>query len=712
VGAAGRLAVSRDPAVRLEGGRLAIGPAGLSGLSLRIGLADRVVTGPLVARNGGRYALDGVDAEIEIVEQGAVQVAVLHYGGPPLRAERAVEVPFAVDNLARGLALKRIKLFWTAPVVVSDARLLAAENLFFLWQQAGAPDRHHLLLPLAGDGLVGALGHDGFELKVVLSSGAPGLAPRRVPLFACASGVDPFALAAEAVRAVGGIWGRPRADKPFPALFERLGWCSWNAWGHRVDAEKLIASARSLTTAGVPVGFFLVDDGWLTLRERMLAGFDADPAGFPGGLAGLADGLRGELGDDVRLGVWHAMQGHWGGVDPEAPLGRAHPLFHGVDGQAIPDPRGGRARAFYDAWYRELAVAGYSFVKVDNQAAGPKFVSGLLPLGEAGAGAQQSQQEAAAGRGLEVLACMSMSLDCALEYRHVAVARNSDDYIPGDRRITSEHLVQNAYNALWTSAFAWPDWDMFQSHDPDGLAHAIARAMSGGPVYITDEPGREDLAVLRPLADPAGRLYRLDGPGLVTRDLLYRDPSLGGGALKVWGRIRRPGLEAGAVAALRVDKAEAVVEGALAASDIEGLGGGPVAVWQRLAGRAVRLEPGERLAFTVGEPRVELFTAAAIDEGAAVLGLLDVYLGPAAVEWVARRGDAIEIQLCAGGRLGLWLEEPPAAIAVDGRPVAREHLHRDGCLHVVEAAAFGAGAPVVTVSLLRRTVPSRSDTGS
>src|SRR5688500_695023 len=110
MGAAGRLAVSRAPAVALEGGTLAIPPAGLSGLSLRIGLADRVVSGPLVARGDGRYALEGVEAEIEIVEQGAVEVAVLHYGGPPLRAERAVEVPFAVDDFARGLALKRIKL--------------------------------------------------------------------------------------------------------------------------------------------------------------------------------------------------------------------------------------------------------------------------------------------------------------------------------------------------------------------------------------------------------------------------------------------------------------------------------------------------------------------------------------------------------------------------------------------------------------------------
>ncbi len=693
--------MSAGAAARLEGGKLIIGAAGMSGLSLRLGLPDRVASGPLLAR-GDRFAVDGVDAELEIVQHGTAQVAVLHYSGPPLRAERGVEVLFALDAFARGLALKRIKMFWTAPVVVSDVRLLAAENLFLLWQEAGATDRHHLILPLAGDGLVGAVGQDGFELKVALSSGASGHAPRRLPLFACASGDDPFVLAAEAARAaqaVSGGWGRLRSEKPFPALFERLGWCSWNAWGHQVDAAKLLASARSLAAAGLPIGFFLVDDGWLTLRERMLAGFDADPAAFPGGLSALAGALASELGPDCPLGVWHAMQGHWGGVDPGSPIGRAHALYDGLDGQAIPDPRGGRGRDFYAAWYDQLARAGISFVKVDNQAASPKFVAGRLPLGEAGEGMQRNQQEAAAARGLEVLACMSMSLDCALAYRHVAVARNSDDYIPGDRRITCEHLVQNAYNALWTSAFAWPDWDMFQSHDPDGLTHAIARSVSGGPVYITDEPGREDLAVLRPLADDAGRLYRLDAPGVVTRDLLYRDPSLGAGALKVWGRIRRPGLEAGAVAALRVDKAAAEVAGELAAGDVEGLGDRPVAVWRRIAGQAVRLDPGQRLAFAIGEPGVELFTLAAIEEGAAVLGLLDVYLGPAAVEAVARLADMLEIRLRAGGRLAVWLERPASAFAVDGKPVASEHLVRQGCLHVIEPAAFNGPGPVVTITL-------------
>jgi len=178
------------------------------------------------------------------------------------------------------------------------------------------------------------------------------------------------------------------------------------------------------------------------------------------------------------------------------------------------------------------------------------------------------------------------------------------------------------------------------------------------------------------------------------RDLLYRDPSLGGGALKVWGRIRRPGLEAGAVAALRVDKATEVVAGELAAADVEGLAGRAVAVWQRIAGRATHLAPDERLAFSIGEPGVELFTLAAVEDGVAVLGLLDAYLGPAAVESVVRRAGEVVIRLRAGGQLAVWLERPLRSVAVDGLPVAAEAR---GNLHVV--AVDGGGPAVVTVAL-------------
>lgn len=704
-----------------EGGLALVGPDGtvLSGLALRLRVGDRVVTGPLVAVDApavrahdgaGEYqsarwrlAADGVTAELELRRYASPQVVVgvLHYEGPALAAERAVEVALVPDAFARGLALKRIKLFWLAPAFVSDHRLLSPSNVLLLWQREGSGE-YQVLVPLAGDGMIGEVGHEGYQLRVALESRVAGLTPRAVPLFAVAMGRDPYRLPADAYRAgfaAAGAWGRMRDEKPLPEVFKWLGWCSWNTYYQEVTEEKVLASARSLRERRIPVGFMLVDDGWMTLRGRKLADYEADPVKFPGGLAGLARVLRGDLG--VRhLGVWHAFQGHWEGVDPESEIAGSHAMLRGLGGQALPDPRQGAGRAFYDDWYRRLRAAGYEMVKVDNQAANSKFTDGTMTLWESGGGTQKNVQEAAAAAGLEVLACMAMSLEGAFHWRTTAVARNSDDYIPDVRRTTREHVLQNGYNALWTACFAWPDWDMFQTHDRDALVHAIARALSGGPIYFSDTPGVEQAELLRALCDRAGRTYRVDQPGMVTRDLLLVDPSMGAGALKIWGRVRRPGYEAGAVGAFHVDKAAAKVRGQLRSSDVDGFpAGARAAVWRHVAQSASALEPGDAINFIIEEPGAELFTLVPIDDGVAVLGLLDKLLGPAAVTAMGRPDGDIEVRLSEGGELGLWLERPVAAVEIDGETVAPEHVRQDGALVRIAAAAFGdaAGDRRVTV---------------
>jgi hypothetical protein len=196
---------------------------------------------------------------------------------------------------------------------------------------------------------------------------------------------------------------------------------------------------------------------------------------------------------------------------------------------------------------------GFDFVKIDNQASNVKFTNGLMPLFASGGGSQRNVQEAArkyfsdngaANRnqstGLNLINCMEMSLENAFNWRFSNLARNSDDYLPDSPQNAKEHIYQNAYNAYWTANFAYPDWDMFQSHDPNAEFHAVGRAISGGPVYFTDEPGKERPELLRRLAFSDGRLLMLDEPGRVTRDLLLRDASLENVPLKVFGQISRP----------------------------------------------------------------------------------------------------------------------------------------------------------------------------
>jgi len=655
--------------------------------------------------------------ELRRYEGSETVVAWLVYDGPPLAPRDGVMLLMGLDAFARGTAQKRLKLYWTAPVFVSDYRLLPPANQLLLWQQTKR-EGYHLMVPLAGGGMVGELGVAEInyrpEFRIAASSYDPKFSPRRVPLFAYASSGDPYRLTRETYQtafAATEQYGRLRWQKSYPEIFRNLGWCSWNAHGHGVTEQKVLNSVRSLRDKRVPLGFVLVDDGWLSVKNDRLTGFGADPAKFPGGLAALARTLR----DDYSIphvGVWHTFQGYWAGVDRDSSIGRAHPLLHGQDDRSLPDPREGRGEAFFADWYRNLNEWGYDFVKVDGQANNVKFTDGLMPLFDSGSGSQRNLEgavrrffadsaraEGATAPGLGVINCMEMTLENVYSWRESNIARNSDDYLPDVAQNYMDHVYQNAYNAFWLANFAYPDWDMFQSHDARAGFHAAARAVSGGPVYITDELGKERPEVLRPLAFSDGRLPMLDEPGQVTRDTLLRDAALEPVPLKVFGRVTRQGLTAGVVAAFNVNKSMSIVTGELRAADVEGLlpaGGGTrarVAVYRRSDGRALVLGGGggQSLPVSLAEGGFDFFTLVPVADGAAVFGLLDKYVGPAAVVSVTRAPDVLEVRLREGGDFGAWLERPPARVELDGRALSAPAYSYGGRFLRIPASSFGAG---------------------
>jgi raffinose synthase len=290
---------------------------------------------------------------------------------------------------------------------------------------------------------------------------------------------------------------------------------------------------------------------------------------------------------------------------------------------------------------------------------------------------------------------MEMSSENAFNWRLSNVARSSDDYQPELKHNPKDHVYQNAYNAYWLANFAYPDWDMFQSHDPAAEFHAVARAASGGPVYFTDEAGRERPEILRRLALSDGRLLMADEPAQVTRDLLLTDPSLEAVPLKIFARVTRPGLAAGVVAAFNVNKTAARVEGALGAGDPEWPAGAGArfAVYRMSDGGARLLDGrGTSLRFGLGEGGHDLFVLAPAESGLAVFGLLDKYLSPAAVVSVVRRAGGATVRVSEAGDFGAWLARPPARVEVDGRALPAAGYTYAGGLLRVPRASFGERA--------------------
>jgi len=91
--------------------------------------------------------------------------------------------------------------------------------------------------------------------------------------------------------------------------------------------------------------------------------------------------------------------------------------------------------------------------------------------------------------------------------------RASDDYYPSDVPSHGNHITDCAFNSLFLGLLGVADWDMFSTSgvvEQSGLGpgrdgilskvaelHGMARALSGGPVYISDDvnPGGGEAAV-------------------------------------------------------------------------------------------------------------------------------------------------------------------------------------------------------------------------
>src|SRR5215216_2369935 len=647
--------------------------------------------------------------EIQNYHQPELVLASLIYSGPPLAARDGIQLLMGLDRFGRGMATKRMKLYWTSPAFVSDYRLLGPANQLLLWQQIDSDD-YHLLIPLAGDGFISEIGVSEIEyrpeFRIASSSYDPNFSPTRVPLFAYSTAKDPYQLARDTYQlafSATSQYGRLRWQKAYPEIFKWFGWCSWNAYGHDVSEEKILDSVRSLKNKRIPIGFVLVDDGWLSTKDGKLVAFSADRKKFPNDLAGLARMLRGQY-QIPHVGVWHTFQGYWSGVDPDSEIGRAHPLFKGLDGKALPDPRSEKGESFYSSWYRLLQDWGFDFVKVDGQGNNIKFTDGLMPLFVSGGGEHRNFQEAAkkyfsdSATGLNAINCMEMSLENAYNWSISNIARNSDDYLPDNPQNVKEHIYQNAYNAYWTTNFAYPDWDMFQSHDAHAKYHAVARAISGGPIYITDEPGKERPEILLPLVNSDGRLLMLDAPGQVTRDLLLTDVALEAVPLKVFGNISRPGLSVSMIAAFNVNKTANQVMGTISRKDLPHLlqkanTTQTVAVYQRRTGLVALLDQRQTsIRFVLDKFGFDLFTLSPVDDGVAVFGLTDKYLGTAAIVQQSRENNQLRIRIREAGDFAAWLERAPAGVEVDGQPLSKNLYSYTRGLLRVPRSSFGTRA--------------------
>lgn len=308
--------------------------------------------------------------------------------------------------------------------------------------------------------------------------------------------------------------------KPQPQWLEEwydgLTYCTWNSLGQNLTAEKILTALEDLAVNNIHVSGLIIDDNWQSLDgiqgqtsqfHRGWTDFEANKEGFPDGLKSTVTKIKAKHPAISNIAVWHALFGYWGGISPSGTIAKNYKTTEVEKQVGIAEGKmlavgPSDIHRMYDDFYTFLSSCGITSVKTDAQ-----FFLDLLSSTSdrrAFTTAYQSAWTTAHLRHLsgKAISCMSQ-IPQILFHSFLPVnsprilLRNSDDFFPEVPSSHPWHVFCNAHNSLFVQHLnTLPDWDMFQTSHPYSGFHAAARCVSGGPIYITDAPGKHDLDLI------------------------------------------------------------------------------------------------------------------------------------------------------------------------------------------------------------------------
>ena len=604
-----------------------------------------------------------------------------HVGCPSLAAQAPIKLWMqAARQPERMTALYLYNPWWTRPAFVAGFSEIPARTQVLLLQY---PDAFGCLVPMVGRRFKAwAAPGTETELALEMGCGAAGLREADEPLYLYAEGTDLFETIHRAFAWLAAEKGlRLRQDRRLPEPFRYLGWCSWDAFYREVSEAGILQKAQELRAKQVPVRWFVIDDGWLQTREDQLASLRPDPAKFPRGFKPLVQDLKRDFSIDW-VGVWHALAGFWSGIAPdsEAAAQERGALCRTAGGTLLPSPVGGER--FYRDWYDLLRREGIRFVKVDGQSSTANYFENTLPAAQAAAGLGRALEDGGAGMDGAILHCMGMAMENLLARPVSALARNSDDFLPRKPEHFAEHLLQNAYNALYHNELYCCDWDMFWTSHPDAQKHALLRAISGGPVYVSDPVGQTDPAVLKPLACLDGRILSMARSAKPSVDCVFSDP-MQDGTLKLHN-IAAYG-QHGTAGGLAVFNLTRVPQHfTFSPGDIPKLDKDAAYwVYDFFAQKACLLDGGRDCQGNLAPGGYGWFILLPHTQPAAFLGLVDKYVGFAAVESIWTTDTTACAVLFESGRMGWLSEQSPRKVWLNGADVT-DQVKKDGFLYTLD----------------------------
>ncbi|MCQ2450211.1 MAG: hypothetical protein MJ132_08530 [Clostridia bacterium] len=465
--------------------------------------------------------------------------------------------------------------------------------------------------------------------------------------------------------------GGLRETRKYPELMEYLGWCSWDAFHMDVTHEDLLKKAAEFKEKEIPVRWMLIDDMWAechnnnreTMGSREMYRIEGDPDRFPEGLQGCIRDLKKDYG--MKVGIWYPTNGYWNGIDPTGPIAAEHDdlLTVAPNSRLVPSLKEKQSESYFDLFAATFKSYGADFLKVDNQGFLFEHYKGLMPIGKAAKNMQRAIDLSVEKYfGGTLINCMGMPHECFWNRPMSVVNRISGDFQPEDRKWFIQHLIQCSFNAMVQGSLYVGDWDMWWSDDAQGTKNAVLRAMSGGPVYMSDELNRSIKKTIMPIIYADGRIIRLPESARPAKSCLLTDSEHNGNIYKVFNRAG----DVGILAAFNLDENEKPVCGTVGAEDIYEYSAEKTLLVDYFGETAQVLNGNESVSVTLNNyDDFRLFYLIPLKSGVTPIGLIDKYVAPATF---GRTENGVVVH--EGGKFRFYSENADVCVTADGKKLS------------------------------------------
>ncbi len=502
--------------------------------------------------------MENIDSDISInnVEYGTF----INFKSPQKSSELAFDFGI-LPNIKKLTGCYRFNACWMQPFFGNKMSDIMFETQFLMAMLSN--DNYIIIIPLLDSRFRCSLDSKDNKLILIAETGSTIETGDIVcGAYVCCSN-DPILAIKHAMNEIKQKLGtfKLREEKATPEFVDYFGFCTYNAFYREYTHDKIISLLENYSNNDVIPKFILIDDGWQQTNGKYLTSLEVNKDKFPQGISSFTRELRDRF-DIKQIFGWIAYNGFWEGVKsaefeeflPLVHTGfvpiRLHKYCYDVDNQG--EATAGmtfikkeciendnflildKLNEFYFKYFTYLKNEGINGIKIDAMAwiemYGEHIGGRVFAMKKLLDAAKVSTCSAFNGA---LLNCSCNSNDYYFNAEFSNVTRTSTDFYPLKPETNGTHILTNAHVSTWIGEIVLPDWDMFQTGIYGGEFHAAARAISGGPVYSTDEIGKENFNIMKKLSLSDGKLARCINPAILTKDSLFINPNKDNAVIKI-----------------------------------------------------------------------------------------------------------------------------------------------------------------------------------